>query len=164
MQLENRKPETPGLLASAQRRRRRLVGLVVALACGALLAAAAMLSPNPAGHGTHKQELGLPVCGFLVRTGYPCPSCGMTTSLAAMAHGQIGLAFRAHLFGVLVFAAVVAAMILAAVQAVTGRNVLGRVRPRRWQWWLAGAITAWLGGWGLKVAIGVATGQYPVGI
>ncbi|MCA9610613.1 MAG: hypothetical protein KC619_33690, partial [Myxococcales bacterium] len=38
----------------------------------AVLVTAAMLTPSPEGHGTHTQ-LGLPPCGFLVYTGYPCP-------------------------------------------------------------------------------------------
>ena len=53
-----------------------------------LLGIAASLTPSPDGYGTHRQLvvplLGkgensqLPACSFLVMTGKPCPSCGMT--------------------------------------------------------------------------------------
>jgi hypothetical protein len=39
--------------------------------------------------GTHKESLGLPPCNFLRTTGLPCPSCGMTTSFAWFAKGNL---------------------------------------------------------------------------
>ena len=52
-------------------------------------------------------------CGFKQRTGWPCPACGMTTSVLAFARGQIVQSFRtqpASAFGcvVLVIAAFLA--------------------------------------------------------
>ncbi|MGF1468302.1 MAG: DUF2752 domain-containing protein [Sandaracinaceae bacterium] len=63
---------------------------------------AAVLTPAVEGHGTHTQ-LGLPPCGFLVATGFPCPGCGLTTSFSHMVRLQVGGALSANPFGVLLF-------------------------------------------------------------
>jgi hypothetical protein len=65
-----------------------------------LLAVAAMLEPNPSGHGTH-QQLGLPPCTFWVLFGRPCPVCGMTTAWAHLMRGEWCDAVRANLGGTL---------------------------------------------------------------
>lgn len=70
----------------------RAVALGILLPCAALLAIAAILHPVADGLGTH-QQLGLGPCGFLVATGMPCITCGMTTSFTYAVHGQILLAF-----------------------------------------------------------------------
>ena len=74
---------------------RRLSAAGITLACLAPLVFAAMLSPDPAGHGTH-QQFGWPPCGMLLATGQPCPTCGMTTSWAHAVHGQWASAFAAQ--------------------------------------------------------------------
>ncbi len=48
--------------------------------------------------GTH-QQLGLPPCTFVVLTGYPCPSCGMTTSFALLIRGDVLNSLRANWVG-----------------------------------------------------------------
>lgn len=68
----------------------------------AVLVTAAMLTPSTAGHGTHTQ-LGLPPCGFLVYTGFPCPGCGLTTSFSHMIRLELLGAFGANPFGILLF-------------------------------------------------------------
>ena len=73
----------------------RLRGTALFVPAATVLTVAALLTPRRAGFGTH-EELGLPPCSFLARTGYPCASCGMTTSFAAMAHGRLVEAFLAH--------------------------------------------------------------------
>src|SRR5262245_31491696 len=55
----------------------------------AVLALARWLEPSPLGYGTHRQ-LGLLPCSFRRITGYPCPSCGMTTAFAWFVRGQLG--------------------------------------------------------------------------
>ncbi len=72
-----------------------------------VLVTAALLTPSPEGHGTHTQ-LGLPPCGFLVYTGYPCPGCGLTTSFAHMIRLEVFGAFHANPFGILLFLATAA--------------------------------------------------------
>jgi hypothetical protein len=63
---------------------------------------AAFLTPDASGHGTHMQ-LGLPPCGFLYLTGYPCPGCGLTTCFAYMVRLEVVQATAANPFGVLLF-------------------------------------------------------------
>ena len=62
--------------------------------------AAACLTPNPQGFGTH-QQLRLPPCSFQPIFGLPCPSCGMTTSFSHFIRGQWLLAVRANVTGTL---------------------------------------------------------------
>lgn len=51
----------------------------------AVLVLARVLTPATNGVGTHEQ-LGLPPCGILALTGWPCPACGLTTAFAHLAH------------------------------------------------------------------------------
>ncbi|HOF18144.1 MAG TPA: DUF2752 domain-containing protein [Phycisphaerae bacterium] len=137
----------------------RLQGLAVATACGALLVAAWSLSPQAGGTGTHVQ-MGLPGCSFLARTGYPCPSCGLTTSVSAAAHGQWGLSLSAQPFGLVLFVAAVGGALLGAAQAVTAQPLLRRLKlSRRWVW---AAGLAMFAGWGVKLATGLADGSLPL--
>jgi hypothetical protein len=93
----------------------RLAALVVTLASLAILVVAALVTPNPRGVGTHKQ-LGLTACGFYERTGYPCPTCGMTTAFAHMVRGRIWNAFAVQPAGAL-------AALLCAFTFLTGTYV-----------------------------------------
>lgn len=139
-------------------RRGRLRGLLVGAGCWAVLIVAVWLSPHASGTGTH-EELGLPACSFLAETGLPCPTCGMTTSVSAMAHGRIVMGWRAHPFGVVLFAVVAAVAVAATAEAVTGRNVLRHLRLGRLAWVLLLGIP---GGWALKLAVGLADGSLPM--
>lgn len=89
----------------------------------AVVVTAAMLTPSSEGHGTHTQ-LGLPPCGFLVFTGYPCPGCGLTTAFAHMVRFQIGGAWHANPFGIALFSSTVAFIPLAALGFVRGWPVV----------------------------------------
>ena len=137
----------------------RACGLLVAACCGAILTVAAILSPNPSGTGTHRQ-LGLPACSFLAQTGWPCPSCGLTTSMADMARGQVARAWKAHPFGVALFAAVAVLAIAGTVQLLTGRNVLTRLGRARW--WVLGTIIGLASGWIVVLLTGLAEGTLPL--
>ena len=138
---------------------RRFVGLIVAIPCWAMLLVGAMLHPNVCGYGTHEQ-LGLPPCTFLARTGWPCPSCGLTTSVSLMAHGQIAAAFSAQPFGVLLAMAAAFFALGGTWQAVTGRNVIRKLgHPLVWVFL---ALAGLLGGWAWNICSGIASGQLPL--
>ncbi len=95
----------------------RLLWLTVAAVPSTVLAVARWgVHPDPSGHGTHTQ-LGLPPCGFLVATGYPCAGCGMTTAFAHMVRGQVLRAVAANPAGVAFFVAAVLMVPLGVVGA-----------------------------------------------
>ncbi|MBL7996375.1 DUF2752 domain-containing protein [bacterium] len=75
------------------------------------------LSPSPEGHGTHRQ-LGFPPCGFLTVTGYPCPSCGLTTSFSYLARGHGIKSLQTQPFGAVLFITLLAIGIIAVVGLV----------------------------------------------
>jgi len=140
-------------------RKLRLRGAVLAAPCLAALVLAAGLTPRRAGHGTH-EDLGFPPCQFFMRTGYPCPSCGLTTSFAAMAHGRFVEAFLAHPFGVLFFVATALVALVGLAELLSGRDALRLLRPG--PWWAVVALGGMLGGWAFKIAYGVASGTLPL--
>lgn len=137
----------------------RSAGAVLAILSGAVLLTAALLTPRAGGLGTHVQ-MGLSSCGYLADTGYPCPTCGMTTAMAATASGHLGLAIYAQPFGPVLFLALMGTTLAGTWQAATGRRVLGQRRVR-W-WWLLIPVALLLAGWGIKIALGVVQGEYPI--
>jgi hypothetical protein len=80
--------------------------IVVALGLIGVFAIAAYLNPyyedgTPRSQETHRQ-MGLPPCTFYTMTGgYPCPSCGMTTSFSLLIHGDVWNSLKANAVGTL---------------------------------------------------------------
>jgi hypothetical protein len=70
------------------------------------------LIPSDDGFGTHCQ-LGLPACGFLTVTGYPCPSCGLTTSFSHFVRGDWLDAIRTQPFGFVLFVTLLVMSVIA---------------------------------------------------
>lgn len=88
---------------------------------------------------------GLPeMCAFEGITGLPCPTCGITRSFAATAHGHLGLAFHYHALGPFAFLAT----LLASLWAFTGRPY-PRIRP-----WMVWAVFAFVFIYGVARMIG----------
>ena len=112
-----------------------LLGVLVMVAVGLYL------TPDPAGHGTH-QQLGLPPCTIYYLTGRPCPSCGLTTSVSAILHGQFGLAWRANPTGFLIVAAAGAVALNSLFALLWGRSV--RIENTRFTLLLLGLLAIWL--------------------
>ena len=81
---------------------------VVALGLSTLLGASALAEPDPRGLGTH-QRFGLPPCSFRVLLGWPCPTCGMTTSWAHLVRGELVGALRANAGGAILCGLAIAA-------------------------------------------------------
>ncbi|MFA4030261.1 MAG: hypothetical protein GDYSWBUE_001903 [Candidatus Fervidibacterota bacterium] len=63
-------------------------------------------------------------CMFHKFSGLPCPSCGMTRSLFAAAHGRFKEAFSWHPMGVVLFAAEVGGALALSLEAMTGKRLL----------------------------------------
>jgi hypothetical protein len=112
-----------------------LLGVLVMVGVGLYL------TPDPAGHGTH-QQLGLPPCTIYYLTGRPCPSCGLTTSVSAILHGQFGLAWRANPMGFLIVAAATAIAFNSLFALLWGRSV--RIENTRFTLLLLALLALWL--------------------
>lgn len=137
----------------------RLRGVVVAAACWALLLLGTSLRPRPSGLGTHEQ-LGLPGCSFLARTGFPCPSCGLTTSFSAAAQGRWGAALKAQPFGVAIYLAVLVLGAAGMGELICGDGILETIPVRFWWIWVG--LAGMLAGWGWRLASGLLSGELPL--
>jgi len=141
------------------RRIRGLAILVLLVGCAAWLAAL-RIAPSPAGYGSHVQ-LGLPPCSMPMLTGYPCPTCGMTTSVAFAARGQFLASFRAQPAGLIFSLTVFAAIVGSFMTVCTGRRwELGRtIGPGVWVATIVGVVVL---GWLTKIVMGLADGTLPL--
>src|ERR1044071_7677597 len=104
--------EARGVLA--HRRTQLLLWLGVGAAGAALFFAAGWIG-LPSGPG-------YTVCAFRRITGIPCPGCGLTRAMAALARGELLLALHFHPFAPIVLAEA------AALWAAVG-NAIARQRP-----------------------------------
>ena len=77
--------------------------LVIFVACFCILAGAFII--RPADFATNHLKLGgisLPqTCVFRNLTGLPCPGCGLSRSIVAAAHGDVGMSLMHHRLGLL---------------------------------------------------------------
>ena len=77
----------------------------------------------------------MPPCGFLSRTGTPCPLCGGTRALEAILQGQVAEAIRWNIATVPLIAVIGLAVAVRIASAVLGRDW----RFTRWERILAAA-------------------------
>lgn len=136
--------------AGADAVRRRVVALVVFACCAAVLGVAAWLEPAAEGHGTHT-SLGLPPCGWVATMGVPCPTCGMTTSFAHAAEGNMLSSVRSQPLGFLLAIATAMTLVGSLYVVFTGA-ALGGMMAKLWRpgtAWLLGAVV--LGAWLYKI-------------
>ena len=112
--------------------------------------------------GTH-QQLGLPGCSLPMLTGYPCPSCGMTTAFAHAVRGQFIDAFLAQPAGLCLALATGVVVMLAGFSVVTGRSWSINWYRVPAGWLTLGVIAVILGAWAFKVIVGLTTGTIPWG-
>lgn len=146
-----RTPNTAALPRPDRPGSRRASGVLFALGCLALLVTGAWLCPDADGHGTHEQ-LGLPACGWVSLFDRPCPTCGMTTSFAHAARGELWDSARTQPFGFALAMLAATGVWCGAHVAATGSRVLEHaarlVNPRT----LALAAGALVGAWAYKLA------------
>ena len=125
---------------------RRLAWGGIAAAAVTVLAVAAWLEPSASGHGTHTQ-LGLPPCGFLTLTGFPCPGCGLTTAFAHGVRGSLVQSAIANPLGLAMFLLTCLAVPVGFLGAVRGwsfERIADRVSLHQWALVLAGAaVLVW---------------------
>lgn len=112
--------------AAASAWRVRLIGLAIALVCAVPLGIALWLTPSAGGEGTHEQ-LGLPPCSTLMYTGWPCPTCGWTTTFALTMHGEPLKAILVQPVGALVSFGCIAALFGGLYMLWTGISLWPRV-------------------------------------
>jgi hypothetical protein len=130
----------------------RLIALGVAIACLSVLTLASRLPPNPAGVGSHR-GLGLAGCQFLDSTGLPCPSCGMTTSFAWFAHGNLVASVYVQPMGA-ALAVIAAACVWGGLYvALSGRPVYRLLRLLPGRYYLLPLLALAVLAWGWKILI-----------
>src|SRR5690348_9267919 len=130
----------------------QLGALALAGACAAVLIIAARLQPSPDGLGTHT-ELGLNRCYWIQQWNLPCPSCGMTTSFAHFAHGQLLGSFYVQLMGAVLAILTTATFWGALYIAWTGKPAwrLLRIIPTRY--YVLPLMLFGIAAWGWKMYI-----------
>lgn len=140
----------------------RFWAALVLVAALAILTLAAWLRPDPHGYGTHRQ-LGTGPCGMLIVTGYPCPTCGMTTAFAHTVRGQWLRAVWVQPAGFFLALATTLTALGASWALVRGRL------PCRWPPWLSPfriyllLLVLLLGSWGFKIVTGLLEKTLPYG-
>lgn len=100
--------------------RGRLLAAMAATALLVPLVIACLLEPDARGHGTH-QQLGFPPCTLVALCGIRCPTCGMTTSWAALARGRLIEGLAANVGGVLLAIGAIGSVIGLSSIALLGR-------------------------------------------
>lgn len=130
----------------------RLLAGFIALGCLALLLVAASLQPSHSGMATHR-GLGLPECGFYQRTGVPCFACGMTTSFAWFARGNLPASFYVQPMGCLLAISCCATLWVAAYVAATARPIYRLLEWVTGTNWLISLLGFALAAWGWKIVI-----------
>jgi len=149
------------LRAARQPARARLWAALVFGGCAALLSVAGWVTPDPSGVGSHRQ-LGFPACSSIMLTGYPCPTCGMTTAFAHTIRGQLIAAFLAQPAGLLLALGTIATAAGSLFVLLTGivpSPNWYRISPGRVVLIVAAVI---LLGWFFKVASGRMSGVLPI--
>lgn len=139
----------------------RLTALVVLTGCGTLLGIAAWLSPDGRGYGTHEQLPFQGPCGFLLSTGYPCPTCGMTTAFAHTMEGNWISAIQTQPGGWALAVGCGLAIFMSLWILKTGRLPIWFilwVTPFRF---FVTMLTLLLGSWAVILIIGTANGTWP---
>jgi hypothetical protein len=125
-----------------------------------ILGAAASVTPDESGLGSHRQ-LGLAPCTLPVLLGVPCPTCGMTTAFAHTVRGEFLPAFHTQPAGFLLAILCAVAGIAAGWSLVTGQYLRINWYRIRAGWVAIVAIAIILSAWGYKLASGWILGTLP---
>jgi len=132
-------------------RARRIAAFVTVVGV-AILSLARYLTPFDAGFGTHTQ-LGLPPCMTARFTGYPCPTCGMTTAFSHTLRGHFWTSLRVQPAGFVLSIATILATLAAISTLATGkvwRINWQRLRPEHVA---CAGVALILGAWVYKIIV-----------
>lgn len=114
------------------------------LTAGALAAGTLAVAGLGAATGFRATD-GPVLCPFRLLTGYPCPLCGITRSVAALGAGDLGASLALHPLGVVVVPAAVLVLALVVVAVRRGSPLVWR------QSVLFAAIAVFVGAWVLRL-------------
>ena len=130
-------------------------GMLVLIAAGfaTIFGVALWINPDdadgtPRTMATHTQ-LGLPPCNMVELTGKPCPACGMTTSFALLAHGDVPNSLRANWAGTVLALLLAALVPWAVASAIRGRYYFIRSGEALTTVIVFGLLALMLGRWGI---------------
>ncbi len=84
----------------------------------------------------------------------------MTRGMVAMARGRIAAAAHLQPFSVLLFSAIVAVAVFATGEALTGRDLLPKLRLSIWWIWIG--LAGMLAGWAWVLVTGLQAGTLPI--
>jgi hypothetical protein len=90
-------------------------------------------------------------CGFKARFGLPCPTCGMTTSVLALAHGDILYSFYIQPAAAAFCSILILVGIVGLLMAVCGTD-WGLVRQIRFKYIIMTFLVLLVGGWAVTLA------------
>lgn len=130
----------------------RAMAALVAIGCLVVLIIAARLAPDPSGMGTHRQ-LGLAPCGLLKTFGVPCPTCGMTTSFANVAHGHVVASLRGQPAGTVLAMLTACGVWIGGYVAATGRPGAAIARRLPTTRALVALLAIVIAGWAYTIAV-----------
>ncbi|MGC8560142.1 MAG: DUF2752 domain-containing protein [Phycisphaerae bacterium] len=130
----------------------RLICLAVALPTGAIWFIGCWLNPNYGPLGIERQ-LGTSRCGFYTRYGIPCPTCGWTTAVSHLYHGQMIQAFMTQPAGA-IFGLLILGLFSLSLGGVLVGRWLGPSLP--WLWFRRYRLIGWTllilaVSWGYKI-------------
>jgi hypothetical protein len=129
-------------MLTAAERKRRWTGVASLLA---LFAASFLMNPiHPLG--------GRKLCGFLVLTGLPCPTCGMTRSVCCISHGMFKESLDFHFLGIALYGTTLIWLGATATELITGRKFRWFATRREWPW-VAAVVVLVLAVWGARLWI-----------
>jgi len=116
------------------------------------LALATWIRPDPRGFGTHEQ-LGLPACRMIEWTGFPCPGCGVTTSVALFAHGRLLESLHNQPLGFLIALAIPLYAAWALASHLMGRDLARDARVLRVRTFVIVLLALVAACWVYKIAL-----------
>ena len=100
----------------------RMYAAIISVAVSVIFLAAAWVTPNDRGVGTHHQ-LGLPTCSWIVAADIPCPTCGMTTSFSHAVRGQFLQSLFTQPMGLVIAIGTFLIGVIAIFTTITGRSL-----------------------------------------